>query len=313
VLPVAFTQTRGGEPCRAGGKEQDDGGTTMVKVLIADDQVLIRAGIAAILRAAPGYEVVGEAHDGGEAVTLAELTEPDVVLMDIRMPETDGIAATHRILGAGRENPPRILILTTFDLDEYVYKALRAGASGFVLKDTPPERLLGALKAVADGDTLFSAAVTRRLIRAYCAAEGAEGIEGAAGTEGPGRADRVALAGGRTGEAGSPLGLSSAADRSRPANSRSAAARAVLAALTARETDVLRLVADGLSNGEIAERLVVSEGTVKTHLNRSMAKLNLSSRVQMVVLAYESGLVVPGRPQESATPARNPAGVPRDA
>ncbi|HEY3868146.1 MAG TPA: response regulator transcription factor [Actinocrinis sp.] len=230
----------------------------MVKVLIADDQVLIRAGIAAILRAAPGYEVVGEACDGGEAVTMAEQTRPDVVLMDIRMPETDGIAATHRILGSSRETAPHILILTTFDLDEYVYKALRAGASGFVLKDTPPERLLGALKAVADGDTLFSAAVTRRLIQAYCTSEAGAGADG------------------------------------RPGQSPPAAARAVLSALTARENDVLRLVAAGLSNGEIAERLVVSEGTVKTHLNRSMAKLNLSSRVQVVVLAYESGLVVPG-------------------
>jgi DNA-binding NarL/FixJ family response regulator len=279
----------------------------MVKVLIADDQVLIRAGIAAILRAAPGYEVVGEACDGDQAVTMAELTEPDVVLMDIRMPETDGIAATRRILGAGRETAPleklpRILILTTFDLDEYVYKALRAGASGFVLKDTPPERLLAALKAVADGDTLFSPTVTRRLIHAYCAAEG--GVVGGAlsgvlddgGTEGaPGR------------------GRSPIAVRSRPDDGRSAADRAALAALTARETDVLRLVATGLSNGEIAQRLVVSEGTVKTHLNRSMAKLNLSSRAQVVVLAYESGLVVPGGRRSPAAPARVPAGAPRDA
>lgn len=262
----------------------------MVKVLIADDQVLIRAGIAAILRAAPGYEVVGEACDGGEAVAMAEQTRPDVVLMDIRMPETDGIAATHRILGSGREKPPHILILTTFDLDEYVYKALRAGASGFVLKDTPPERLLGALKAVADGDTLFSAAVTRRLIQAYCTAEAG------------------AVADDRTGRSSAP------ADRSRSAEGRSATARAVLSALTARETDVLRLVAAGLSNGEIAERLVVSEGTVKTHLNRSMAKLNLSSRVQVVVLAYESGLIVPGRSETPTVPGpRSPAGVPREA
>lgn len=244
----------------------------MVKVLIVDDQVLIRAGIAAILRAAPGYEVVGEAQDGNEAVTMAVLTEPDVVLMDIRMPETDGIAATRRILGSGRENPPRILILTTFDLDEYVFKALRAGASGFVLKDTPPERLLAALKAVADGDTLFSPTVTRRLVEAYCAVEGGLSADGMG-----------APAGG-----GHPSG--------------SAAERTALTLLTARETDVLRLVAAGLSNGDIAERLVVSEGTVKTHLNRSMAKLNLSSRAQVVVLAYESGLVVPGRPQPTAAP-----------
>ena len=267
----------------------------MIKVLIADDQVLIRAGIAAILRAAPGYEVVGEACDGGEAVALAERTEPDVVLMDIRMPETDGIAATRRILGSGRQNPPHILILTTFDLDEYVYKALRAGASGFVLKDTPPERLLGALKAVADGDTLFSAAVTQRLIRAYCAVEGG------------------AVADGRNGAAGGPGPSPAPADRTRSADGRPAAAKAVLSALTAREGDVLQLVAAGLSNWEIAERLVVSEGTVKTHLNRSMAKLNLSSRVQVVVLAYESGLVVPGQPQPSGAPARAPAGAPREA
>ena len=263
----------------------------MVKVLIVDDQVLIRAGIAAILRAAPGYEVVGEARDGDEAVTMAELTEPDVVLMDIRMPETDGIAATHRILGSGRPNPPRILILTTFDLDEYVYKALRAGASGFVLKDTPPERLLAALKAVADGDTLFSSTVTRRLVEAFCAvADGAtEGGGSSTGAPGSGRVPIPAQGG------------------------RSSADRAALAALTARETDVLRLVATGLSNGEIAERLVVSEGTVKTHLNRSMAKLNLSSRAQVVVLAYECGLVVPGGqpPSPPAASAPVPTGIAR--
>jgi RNA polymerase sigma factor (sigma-70 family) len=225
-----------------------------------------------------------------------------VVLMDIRMPETDGIAATRRILGPytenprpDRQNPPRILILTTFDLDEYVFKALRAGASGFVLKDTPPERLLAALKAVADGDTLFSPTVTRRLIQAYCAAEGGVLDEGDTDASAPGR---------------SPVAV-----RSRTADTRSSVGRAALATLTARETDVLRLVAAGLSNGEIAQRLVVSEGTVKTHLNRSMAKLNLSSRAQAVVLAYESGLVVPGRtqPASAAVAARVPAGAPRDA
>jgi DNA-binding NarL/FixJ family response regulator len=263
----------------------------MVKVLIVDDQVLIRAGIAAILRAAPGYEVVGEARDGDEAVTMAELTEPDVVLMDIRMPETDGIAATRRILGLGLEDPPHILILTTFDLDEYVYKALRAGASGFVLKDTPPERLLAALKAVADGDTLFSPTVTRRLVQAYCAVAGDAGAEGAPGV--PGR-------------------IPAPAAGSRPADARPPAYRNALATLTARETDVLRLVATGLSNGDIAAQLVVSEGTVKTHLNRSMAKLNLSSRAQVVVLAYESGLVVPGQPP-SPPPAGGAERVPTGA
>jgi DNA-binding NarL/FixJ family response regulator len=292
--PGPRAETAGAER-RADGKGAD--GTSMVKVLIADDQVLIRAGIAAILRATPGYEVAGEARDGDEAVTMAELTEPDVVLMDIRMPETDGIAATRRILGSDRTSPPRILILTTFDLDEYVYKALRAGASGFILKDTPPERLLAAVKAVADGDTLFSPTVTRRLVQAYFAVEDGAGADpvAAAGTGGaPGRPLLVA-AYSRAGDGG-----------------RSAADRAALAALTARETDVLRLVASGLSNGEIAERLVVSEGTVKTHLNRSMAKLNVSSRAQAVVLAYESGLVVPGG-QPPAAPNRVPTGVPRSA
>jgi len=298
----------------------------MVKVLIADDQVLIRAGIAAILRAAPGYEVVGEACDGDEAVTKAELTGPDVVLMDIRMPETDGIAATRRILGAGLENPPRILILTTFDLDEYVYKALRAGASGFVLKDTPPERLLAALKAVAEGDTLFSPTVTRRLVQAYCEAEGILGEGGSDAANQASHRSPFALRS-RAATATAAGTAAAGATGAAAADPRSAADRAALAALTARETDVLRLVATGLSNGEIAERLVVSEGTVKTHLNRSMAKLNLSSRAQAVVLAYESGLVVPGRPHPTQpqphphshpqsrphAPARVPAGVPRDA
>ena len=261
---------------------EDDDGTSMVRVLIADDQVLIRAGIAAILRAAPGYEVVGEACDGEQAVKMAELTEPDVVLMDIRMPEVDGIAATRRIVGSGKENPPRVLILTTFDLDEYVYKALRAGASGFVLKDTPPERLLAALKAVADGDTLFSPTVTARLVQAFYAVADGVGPDGALIPAAPGAVP--------TGAAGATLA---------PAD------RAALETLTARETDVLRLVATGLSNGEIAARLVVSEGTVKTHLNRSMAKLNLSSRAQVVVLAYESGLVIPGqaKPQNPTGPS----------
>ena len=256
----------------------------MVKVLIVDDQVLIRAGMAAILRAAPGYEVVGEACDGAEAVTMAALTEPDVVLMDIRMPDMDGIAATRAILTSGRENLPRILILTTFDMDQYVYEALRAGADGFVLKDTPPERLLAALKAVADGDTLFSSTVTRRLVQAYVTATGLDGEP-----QGPGPGAGTLP--------GAPPPAPGLVPRSRRPDAPSSAERAALAALTTRETDVLRLVATGLSNGEIADRLVVSEGTVKTHLNRAMAKLNLSSRAQAVVLAYESGLVVAGQPQ----------------
>ncbi|MDJ1132610.1 response regulator [Streptomyces iconiensis] len=219
------------------------------RVLVVDDQVLIRAGVAALLRAAPGMEVVGEASDGDEAVRLAALHRPDVILMDIRMPGTSGIVATERILEAVTEPRPHILVLTTFDLDEYVYAALRAGACGFLLKDTGPQRLLAAIAAVAEGDTLFSPSVTRRLIEAY-------------------------------------------ATRSDPGT----CPPETLDVLTSREVDVLRLVAGGLSNPEIAEALVISESTVKTHLNRTMAKLDLGSRAQAVVLAYESGLVVPGKP-----------------
>lgn len=281
----------------------------MVKVLIVDDQVLIRAGIAAILRAAPGYEVAGEAHDGAEAVAMAERTEPDVVLMDIRMPEMDGITATRRILGLGLDIPPRILILTTFDLDEYVYKALRAGASGFVLKDTPPERLLAALKTVADGDTLFSPTVTRRLIQAYYAVAGEAGPEAAGVSRGAGDGGAAAKNATAGHTPAIPGGTAPADGRTSPER---AAALSALTALTARETDVLRLVATGLSNSEIAERLVVSEGTVKTHLNRSMAKLNVSSRAQVVVLAYESGLVVAGQGRPASAPP-GPARVPTGA
>lgn len=224
----------------------------MTRVLVVDDQFLIRAGLVALLRAAPGIEVVGEAGDGEEAVERAARTAPDVILMDIRMPGISGVVATERILAAAADPPPRILILTTFDLDEYVYTALRAGASGFLLKDAGPDRLLAALHAVAGGDTLFAPSVTRRLIEAYAPPR-------------PGTA---------------PAG----ADRGPPAE---------LAVLTAREVEVLRLIARGLSNPEIADLLFISEATVKTHLNRTMAKLNIGSRAQAVVLAYETGLVTP--------------------
>ncbi|MCX4745386.1 response regulator transcription factor [Kitasatospora sp. NBC_01287] len=220
----------------------------MTRVLVVDDQVLIRVGLAALLRAAPGMEVVGEAAGGEEAVALAAAEHPDIVLMDIRMPGMDGITATTRILTGAAEPRPRIIILTTFDLDEYVYAALRAGAAGFLLKDTPPERLLAAVETVAAGDMLFAPTVVCRLIEAYA--------HRAAGRGAP-----------------PPPGLDP---------------------LTSRELDVLRLVGQGLSNPEIAGRLVVSVATVKTHLNRIMAKLSLSSRAQAVVLAYETGLVVPG-------------------
>jgi DNA-binding NarL/FixJ family response regulator len=219
-------------------------------VLVVDDQVLVRAGFAALIRAAPGLSVVGEAADGDEAVELAVRTRPDVVLMDIRMPGSNGVQATERILAAGLDPQPRVLILTTFDLDEYVYAALRAGAAGFLLKDTEPERLLAAIDVVAAGDMLFAPSVTRRLVEAYAHRSDTP-------AEPPPELDR----------------------------------------LTGREVEVLRLVGRGLSNADIAAQLVVSEATVKTHLNRAMAKLDLSSRAQAVALAYETGLVVPRAPR----------------
>ncbi|MFJ7070235.1 response regulator [Streptomyces sp. NPDC101115] len=220
-----------------------------IRVLVVDDQDLIRAGLVALLRAAPGLEVVGEAADGETAVLQAARLRPDVVLMDIRMPGMDGTTATERILARSDGPTPRILVLTTFDLDEYVYAALRAGASGFLLKDTGPQRLIEAVTAVAGGEMLFAPSVTRRLIEAYV-------------------------------------------NQAEPATG----AVADLDVLTARECEVLRLTARGLSNTEIAEQLYIGEATVKTHLNRTMSKLNVDSRAQAVVVAYESGLVVPGGP-----------------
>ncbi|MFI6983716.1 response regulator [Embleya sp. NPDC050154] len=220
----------------------------MTKVLVVDDQILIRAGLAALLRAAPGIDVVGEASDGAEAIDLAAKLRPELILMDIRMPEVSGVEATERILAAAEGTPPRIVVLTTFDLDEYVYAALRAGASGFLLKEIGPQRLLAAIDAVMAGDMLFAPSVTRRLIETY-----------------------VAFASAPTGDV--PPDLET---------------------LTGRELEVLRLVGTGMANNEIAGTLVVTESTVKTHFNRALAKLNLSSRAQAVVLAYETGLVTPG-------------------
>jgi DNA-binding NarL/FixJ family response regulator len=222
----------------------------VTRVLIADDQPLMRTGFRMILDAEPDIEVVGEAVDGEEAIRLAARVRADVVLMDVRMPRLDGIEATRRLAGPGVEDPVRVLILTTFDLDEYVLSALRAGASGFLLKDAPPEDLVEAIRIVAAGDALIAPSVTRRLL------------------------DRFAT---------------SLPD---PAATRPAA----LDSLTAREVEVLGLVARGMSNAEIAERLVVSETTVKTHVGRILAKLDLRDRVQAVVLAYETGIVRPGVP-----------------
>jgi DNA-binding NarL/FixJ family response regulator len=219
----------------------------MISVLVVDDQILIRAGLAALIRAAPGLDAVGEAADGQQAVTLAAELRPEIILMDIRMPVLNGTTATEQILAQAQPPRPRILILTTFDLDEYVYAALRAGASGFILKDIPPERLIAAIHTVASGDMLFAPSVTRRLVEAYAPA----------------------------------------APPTQP--------RPDLAGLTARELEVLRMVGTGHSNADIAGALFVSEATVKTHLNRLMSKLGLSSRAQAVVTAYETGLVVPGQ------------------
>jgi DNA-binding NarL/FixJ family response regulator len=214
-----------------------------IRVLLADDQTLVRSGFRMILRAEPEVEVVGEAGDGAEAVALAGELDPDVVLMDLRMPNVDGIEATRRITDKG-ERSPRVLVLTTFDLDEYVYEALRAGASGFLLKDAPQEQLVAGIRIVAGGASLFAPAVTRRLIQRFA----------------------------------------SAAPREPPP---------ALAELTPRELEVLRLVARGLSNAEIAAELVLSEHTAKTHVAHILDKLDLRDRVQAVVLAYESGVVHP--------------------
>jgi DNA-binding NarL/FixJ family response regulator len=214
----------------------------VISVLLADDQQLVRSGFRMILRADPGLDVVGEAGDGVEAVALARELRPDVVLMDVRMPRVDGIEATRRI--AAMDAAPRVLVLTTFDLDEYVYTALRAGAGGFLLKDAPEEQLRAAIRVVADGGSLFAPTVARRLIERF--------VE-------------------PTADAAPQLG-----------------------ALTPRELEVLRLLARGLSNAEIAAELVVSEHTVKTHVAHLLGKLGARGRIQAVIAAYESRLVRPG-------------------
>ena len=217
----------------------------MIRIVVADDHEVVRSGFAGLLATQPDFEVVGVAADGAAAVEVCGSTAVDVVLMDVRMPGMDGIEATRRI-AASPASGPRVLILTTFDLDEYVYQALTAGASGFLLKDVTAERLFDAVRVIAAGDALLAPGVTRRLIGEFAALRRSPGV-----------------------------------------------APAALSTLTPRETQVLRLVAEGLSNAEIAERLVVTEETVKTHVSRVLSKLGLRDRTQAVVTAYESGLVVP--------------------
>jgi DNA-binding NarL/FixJ family response regulator len=223
-------------------------GEENVSILIADDQALVRAGFRAILEEQPGFSVAGEAGDGRDAIDLARKRHPNVILMDIKMPDIDGLEATRRILSAaeaeGRD--VAVLMLTTFDLNEYVYDALRAGASGFLLKDVLPEELVAAVRVVAGGEALIAPAITKRLIEQFARA---------------------------------------APPSARPAG---------LEDLTPREVEVLTLIARGLSNGEIAEELVLSQATVKTHVKHVLAKLAVRDRVQAVVLAYEAGLVAPG-------------------
>jgi DNA-binding NarL/FixJ family response regulator len=229
-----------------------------IRIVLADDQALLRKGFRMILEAEEDLEIVGEAADGADAVRLVELYRPDVVLMDVRMPVLDGIEATRGITaGAPPGDETRVLILTTFDLDEYAFSALRAGASGFLLKDVPPAELVAAIRTVARGDAVVSPRITRRLLEEY-ADQLPDLSEGVGTSDGGGAAKNPALA-----------------------------------SLTDREREVLLAVADGLSNAEIAERLYVSEATVKSHVGRLLAKLGLRDRVQVVVFAFESGLVRP--------------------
>ncbi len=230
---------------RALGASVGSGAVDPIRVLIADDQALLRGGFRMILDAQAGVDVVGEASDGLEALRLAEELRPDIVLMDVRMPDLDGLEATRRL--TARRDAPKVVMLTTFDTAEVVYEAMQAGASGFLVKDLPPDQLVAGIRTVAAGDALLAPTVTRRLIEEFVSRP--------------------------------PPGATEPPE---------------LGELTEREAEVLRLIARGLSNGEIAQELVVSEATVKTHVAHVLRKLDLRDRVQAVVYAYESGLIQPG-------------------
>ena len=225
-----------------------------LRIVVADDQALVRAGFCGIVNATPGLTVVGEAGTGAEAVAVTRRTRPDVVLMDVRMPELDGIEATRQITGRDGGSPTRVLILTTFDLDEYVYAALHAGASGFLLKSTQPAELVNAIRVIAAGEALLAPSVTRRLVEEFA---------------------RRPVPQARSAPDPAPVRVPAAS----------------LAGITGREREVLALIATGLSNSEIAARLSISEATAKTHVGHLLTKLNARDRVHLVILAFQAGLV----------------------
>ena len=256
-----------------------------ISVAVADDQALVRAGFCGIIAATQGLAVVGEAANGAEAVVAARSAKPDVLLMDVRMPVLDGIEATRQITSAAESADVRVIILTTFDLDEYVFGALRAGASGFLLKDTLPEDLITAIRVVAAGEALLAPSVTRRLISEFARIP-ALGLPGAMP---PGLPAHPGSTSPRAGGAAATGGVSSAAAPGRGGR--------VTELLTDRESEVLRLVAAGMSNGEIADHLRISPATAKTHVAHLLTKLDARDRVQLVIIAYQAGLVLADPPR----------------